>query len=100
MWARRPIPPPIAATCMATTTTPTTCCPTTSTRCGSRRTKAMATANYDLVVRNARLHRRPQPVDVAIAEGRFVRVAADLGSVTAAREIDAAGRLLSPPFID
>jgi len=55
---------------------------------------------YDLIVRQARLHRRQELVDIAVKDGRFARVAADLSSDGAAREIDAAGRLLSPPFID
>jgi cytosine deaminase len=54
---------------------------------------------YDLIVRRARLHRQPRPVDVAIAGDRFARIAHDL-SASAAQEIDADGRLLSPPFID
>lgn len=55
---------------------------------------------YDLVIRHAQLHRRDGLVDIAIAGGQFVRIAPNLTQVDAAREIDAAGRLLSPPFID
>src|SRR5450432_3660233 len=55
---------------------------------------------YDLVVRNAQLHRQAQPVDIAIQEGRFVRIAANLSDAMATREIDVAGRLVVPPFID
>ncbi|GER86588.1 cytosine deaminase [Dictyobacter vulcani] len=55
---------------------------------------------YDVIIRHARLHRQPELVDIAIQDGQFARIARDLSSVTAAREIDAAGRLLSPPFID
>jgi cytosine/creatinine deaminase len=55
---------------------------------------------YDLVVRNAQLHRQAQPVDIAIQEGRFVRIGSDLSDATATREIDVAGRLVVPPFID
>lgn len=55
---------------------------------------------YDLIVRGASLLRHPHRVDVAIAGGQFARIAADIGPATAAAEIDAGGRLLSPPFID
>ncbi|HEY0755088.1 MAG TPA: cytosine deaminase [Ktedonobacteraceae bacterium] len=55
---------------------------------------------YDLVIRHARLHRRDELVDIAISNGQFARIAPDLAQIDAAREIDAAGRLLSPPFID
>ncbi len=55
---------------------------------------------YDLLIRHARLHRREGLVDLAIQDGRFARIAPDLGAATAVREIDAAGSLLSPPFID
>ena len=55
---------------------------------------------YDLVVRNAQLHRQAQTVDIAIQEGRFVRIGPDLSDATATREIDVAGRLVVPPFID
>jgi cytosine deaminase len=54
---------------------------------------------YDLIIRRAQLHRRSGLVDIAIQDGRFARIAADI-SDGAAREIDAAGRLVSPPFID
>jgi cytosine deaminase len=56
--------------------------------------------SYDLVIRHARLHRREELVDLAVEGGRIVKIASDLSQATAAREIDAAGRLLSPPFID
>lgn len=56
--------------------------------------------SYDLVIRHAQLHRREGLVDLAVEAGRFVKIAPDLAHVTASREIDAAGRLLSPPFID
>ncbi len=55
---------------------------------------------YDLIIRHARLHRRQELVDIAVQDGRFARVSGDLSSDRAAREIDAAGRLVSPPFID
>src|SRR5258708_35609558 len=55
---------------------------------------------YDLIIRHAQLHRREGLVDLAIEAGRFVKIAPDLSNATAAREIDAEGCLLSPPFID
>jgi cytosine/creatinine deaminase len=54
---------------------------------------------YDLIVRHARLHRRAELVDFAVQDGQFARIAGDI-SDSARREIDAAGRLVSPPFID
>jgi cytosine deaminase len=56
--------------------------------------------HYDLLVRHARLHRRQGLVDIAIKDGHFASIASDLSSHSADREIDAAGRLVSPPFID
>jgi len=55
--------------------------------------------HYELIIRHARLHRRESLVDIAVQDGRFTRIASDI-SATANREIDAAGRLVSPPFID
>src|SRR5450432_2055890 len=55
---------------------------------------------YDLILRHAHLHRQPELVDIAIQEGRFVRIATNLSDATATREIDVAGRLVVPPFID
>ncbi len=55
---------------------------------------------YDLIVRNAQLHRQVQPIDIAIQDGHFVRIGSDLSDATATREIDVAGRLVVPPFID
>jgi cytosine/creatinine deaminase len=55
---------------------------------------------YDLVIRNAQLHRRQGLVDIAIQDGRFVGVGTDLTDASAARAIDAAGQLVVPPFID
>ena len=55
--------------------------------------------SYDLIVRHARLHRRSGLVDIAIQDGKFARVTGEIAD-GAMREIDAAGRLLSPPFID
>src|SRR6266516_25421 len=53
---------------------------------------------YDLIIRNAQLHRRQVLVDIAIQNGRFVAVGPHLAD--ARREIDVAGRLIVPPFID
>src|SRR6266487_1323 len=53
---------------------------------------------YDLIIRNAQLHRRQGLVDIAIQNGRFVAVGPHLAD--AQREIDVAGRLVVPPFID
>lgn len=53
----------------------------------------------DLVIRNARLAGRAGTTDIGIQDGRFARIAPDVRD-TATREIDAAGRLVSPPFID
>ena len=55
---------------------------------------------YDLIIRHARLHRRDGLVDIAVKDGQFARIANELSSDSATYEIDAAGRLLSPPFID
>src|SRR5436305_14710871 len=56
--------------------------------------------HYDLIVRHAQLHRHQGLVDIAIQDRHFARIAGDLSSDTAAREINAAGHLVSPPFID
>lgn len=55
---------------------------------------------HDLIIRNAQLHRRDGLVDIAIKQGRFSRIGKDLASESAEREIEAAGKLVSPPFID
>lgn len=54
---------------------------------------------YDLIIRNAQLHRRAGLVDIAVQDEHFARIAEEI-SDGAGREIDAAGRLVSPPFID
>jgi cytosine/creatinine deaminase len=51
----------------------------------------------DLLVRNVRVGDRI--VDVAIEEGRFVRIGPDLGA-DAPQRIDAEGRLATPPLVD
>ena len=55
---------------------------------------------YDLVIRHARLHRHDGFVDIAVQDGRFAKIAGELSSHSAQREIDVAGRLVVPPFID
>jgi cytosine deaminase len=55
---------------------------------------------YDLLIRHAQLHRRARLVDIAIQGGSFVHIATDLSAEQATRVIDAAGRLVTPPFID
>ena len=56
---------------------------------------------YDLVVRHARLHRRHEPVTIAIKDGLFAKITeGDLSVDEATRVLDANGRLLVPPFID
>src|SRR5438093_13343735 len=55
---------------------------------------------YDLLLSHAQLHRRQGLVDIAIKDGNFAKVANDLSSESATRELDVAGRLVSPPFID
>ncbi len=56
--------------------------------------------HYDLIIRHAHLHRHDDLVDIAVKDGQFARIANELSSDDATREIDAAGRLVSPPFID
>lgn len=55
---------------------------------------------YDLLIRNAQLHRQHRLLDIAIQDGRFVRIAPNMSNVSATREIDAAAQLVVPPFID
>ncbi len=54
---------------------------------------------YDLLIRNARLHRAEELTDIAVQDGMFARIAPDIGD-SAAREINAEGRLVTPPFVD
>src|SRR5437667_12546197 len=56
--------------------------------------------SYDLLIRHAQLHRSSRLVDIAIQDGLFTRIAADLSAEEATLVIDAAGRLVTPPFID
>src|ERR1700704_962321 len=55
---------------------------------------------YDLLIRNARFHRRQGLCDIAVKDGIFAHIIGDLSSEHAVRELDAAGRLVVPPFID
>ena len=56
---------------------------------------------YDLIVRHAQLHRHDGLVDIATKDGHFASIVGELPSDSSApREIDAAGRLVVPPFID
>src|SRR5215813_5130051 len=53
----------------------------------------------DLIVRNAHLPGRADLTDLAVQDGIFARIAPQLQE-SAAHEIDAGGRLVSPPLID
>jgi cytosine deaminase len=62
--------------------------------------KEVIAMHYDVLIRHALLPHQQKLVDIAIQDGQFVRIAADLSLDSATREIEAAGRLVSPPFID
>src|SRR2546430_5380713 len=53
----------------------------------------------DLLVRNAALPDGRTGVDIAVAADRIVEVGAAIGA-PAARTLDAAGQLVTPPFVD
>ena len=53
----------------------------------------------DLIVRNARLADRDEPVDLAVDGGNFAEIGPQL-KITADTEMDAGGNLVCPPFID
>lgn len=53
----------------------------------------------DLIVRRANLPDGRTGIDIAVKDGRIVETATAIAT-TAAREIDATGRLVTPPFID
>ena len=55
---------------------------------------------FDLIIRHAKLHRQQNLVDIAVKDGEFVKIAGDLSSGRASHELEAAGRLVVPPFID
>lgn len=54
---------------------------------------------FDLLVRNARLPGQTDLTDLAIQDGVFARIGPQIQE-SSAREIDAGGRLVSPPLID
>lgn len=54
---------------------------------------------FDLIVRRAHLRDGRRGVDIAVREGHIVAVAPNLAG-EAHKEIDAAGRLVIPPFVD
>ncbi len=53
----------------------------------------------DLILRNAVLPDGRAGIDLAVRDGRFVEIAPAIAAA-ASREIDAAGRLVTPPFVD
>ena len=54
---------------------------------------------FDLILRNANLPDGRTGVDIAVAGGLIAAVAPQIAA-TAGQEIDATGRLVTPPFID
>lgn len=54
---------------------------------------------FDMIIRNANLPDGRTNQDIAIGKGRIVEVAPRLDA-TAPEEIDATGRLVTPPFVD
>ncbi|MBB3462749.1 amidohydrolase family protein [Rhizobium sp. BK377] len=54
---------------------------------------------FDLIIRNANLPDGRMGIDIAIEKGKIVEVAARI-EANAGEEIDATGRLVSPPFVD
>jgi cytosine/creatinine deaminase len=56
--------------------------------------------HYDLILRHANLPQRQGLFDIAVADGVFAAIAADLSADSATHELDAAGHLTLPPFID
>nr|WP_320049108.1 amidohydrolase family protein [uncultured Desulfuromonas sp.] len=53
----------------------------------------------DLLVRRARIVGQDGMVDIACRDGRIIEVGTEL-PITAVEEIDAAGQLVTPPFVD
>ncbi|KKK66178.1 hypothetical protein LCGC14_2966700, partial [marine sediment metagenome] len=53
----------------------------------------------DLIVRRANVIHHKTPVDITCKDGKIVEIAANI-EAQAVREIDAAGRLVTPPFVD
>ena len=66
-----------------------------------RKAISMKGASYsmDLIIRNAKLIDQENLVDIAIKDGKFqdIRPKIDLAAKT---EIDANGKLVSPPFVE
>src|ERR1700742_812483 len=58
----------------------------------------LARPAFDLVFRNARTRTAPQPVDIGITGGKIAAIAPKL--VCEVAEVDAAGRLVLPGFVD
>jgi cytosine deaminase len=54
---------------------------------------------FDLIIRNATLPDGRAGIDLAVASGRIAAVASSIAA-DAAKVIDAAGHLVSPPFVD
>lgn len=54
----------------------------------------------DLLVRGANLPDGRRGVDIACRDGRIVEVSENIAEADAAREIDATGCLVTPPFVD
>ncbi len=54
---------------------------------------------FDLILRRARVQGSPSAVDIGIRGGIIAQVAVRLDD-TAAREIDCAGKLVTPPFVE
>ena len=54
---------------------------------------------FDLIIRNANLPDGRSGIDIAVAGGRIAAVERAI-EATAGEEIDATGRLVSPPFVD
>jgi cytosine deaminase len=56
-------------------------------------------SDMDLILRGATLPDGRTGIDIAVKDGKIMAVEANIGA-RAAREIDAAGRLVTPPFVD
>ena len=54
---------------------------------------------FDLIIRNANLPDGRSGIDISVADGKIADVTPSLDA-RAQREIDAAGRLVTPPFVD
>ncbi len=67
---------------------------------GQRRAPEQRKSNIDLIIRNARIAGRPDdvPVDIGVDRGKIVAIQPTLAA--SGLEIDAAGRLVSPGFVE